>query len=130
MKGKAIQIVIALIMQEKRIFITKREESAHLSGYWEFPGGKVEPGETFTDALIRECQEELGVDVEVSNKMETFLFQYPDRNLEFHIYRCKFIDQKPNISVRACWVPISDLGAYHFPPANTRIIRTLMSELL
>ena len=83
MVGSPVKVAAGLVFKDDELLISKRPESVHLGGLWEFPGGKLEIGETYEDCVIREIYEELGVEVKVANIFEEVLHQYG----ELPIYR-------------------------------------------
>src|SRR5262249_60552535 len=72
-----------------RYLITRRRGGSHLAGMWEFPGGKREPGESLENALRRELTEELSASFEVGPRVETVRWEYPERTVVIHFYRCR-----------------------------------------
>lgn len=126
-----MNIAIAIIRHptEDRILIAKREGAIHLSGLWEFPGGKLEVGETATDAVVRECREEVHIDVLHVEPLPLITYDYPDRTVTLHPYICRIgADQLQFVPDRATWAPRNDLPAYEFPAANEPILALLLGE--
>jgi mutator protein MutT len=122
-------IAIAVVEHEGRFLIGRRPESATLAGLWEFPGGKIEPGETAEAAAVRECLEEAGLPVEP-------LFRYPDRvqaydhgRVALHFVACRV---KPNTPIAPRdpfqWVARNDLASYKFPDGNRGLLQVLLGE--
>ena len=113
---------VALIDTDGRVLLAERPAGKHLAGLWEFPGGKVQPGETPEVALIRELAEEIGIDVEASC-LAPFTFAshaYPDFHLLMPLYVCR---KWSGIVVarqgqRLPWVRPALLGDYDIPPAD------------
>ena len=125
-KNLKIVVSIALINNENEILLSKRPEKKHLSGFWEFPGGKVEEGETPEKALIREVKEELNIDI--NNKCIAPLsfseFDYNDFQLLLLLYICRRWDGVP-ISMennKLEWVKPNMLRDYKMPPADDALI--------
>ena len=122
-------VSIALINEENEILLSKRPEKKHLSGFWEFPGGKVEEGETPKKALIREVKEELNINI--NNKCIAPLsfseFDYKQFQLLLLLYVCRKWDGEPmsmeNNELR--WVKQSMLIKYKMPPAVDALIYCL-----
>jgi len=85
-----VEVVAGLIQDgARRYLITQRRGSSHLAGMWEFPGGKREAGESLEDALRRELTEELSARFEVGERVETVRWEYPERTVVIHFYRCR-----------------------------------------
>jgi 8-oxo-dGTP diphosphatase len=123
---ETIQVVAAVIEREGKLLITRRPEGRHLSGLWEFPGGKPEPGETLEDALRREIKEELGADVHPGERIETIDWEYPDKRVSLVFFRCSIRGQpRPLEGQEMAWVTRADLARYEFPPADTALIERL-----
>ena len=124
---------VALIDPDGRVLLAQRPEGKHLAGLWEFPGGKVQPGETPEAALIRELEEELGVDVEASC-LAPFTFAshaYPEFHLLMPLYVCR---KWSGIAIaregqRLAWVRPMRLGDYPMPPADKPLVAMLRDLL-
>lgn len=127
---RTVRVVAALIEGEGgKVLITQRRPQAFMPLKWEFPGGKVEPGESDVQALMRELKEELGIDTEVGEEFMALLHTYPDFEIDFHVYRCKLVCGKiRNLGVHDFrWVNLSDLENYEFPPADQPTVKQLLS---
>lgn len=125
---KAIRVVAAVIRREGKYLLTRRAAKAVLPGYWEFPGGKVEKGETDEQALVREVKERLCVDVAVGDALARRHHDYGDYEVDLVIYAAEIERGEPcrgNIAEFA-WVPAEELESYEFPPAD----RETTAELL
>ncbi len=119
-------MVAAVVERDGKLLITRRPEGTHLSGFWEFPGGKPEPGETLEDALRREIGEELGAEVSVGERLETIDWQYPDKRVRLVFFRCVLHGEpRPLEGQQMAWVPAADLARYEFPPADAALIERL-----
>ena len=124
-----IAVVAAVIEDTGRFLVTRRQTGAHLAGMWEFPGGKIDPGETHAAALRRELVEELGVEAEVGLRVHRTEHSYPDRNVELHFYRCALKGApRSALGQEMRWVPREELRSLGFPPADTELIDMLTSE--
>ncbi len=127
-EGRLLVVVAAVVERADRILVTERPSGTHLGGYWEFPGGKTEPGETHQQCLEREMREELGVVVVVGGELLSTRFDYPDRTVELHFRRCVLGGEPtPMLGQRMRWVPRSELGTLRFPPADRELINLLAS---
>ncbi len=128
MDGKAvIQVAAAVIERRGRYLIARRRADAHLSGYWEFPGGKREAGETFEACVRREVLEELGVEITVLRPLIVTRHEYPEKIVELHFFTCSLSHGDPQaldcLDVR--WVKSEELAEYSFPPADAPVIAQL-----
>src|SRR5688500_941077 len=85
----AVIVAAAVVRNEGRILLTRRMEGAHLAGFWEFPGGKVEEGEDPEDAVVRECREECGIELEVGNVLEVAFHRYERKDVLLLFYECR-----------------------------------------
>jgi mutator protein MutT len=126
---EAIEVVAAVIERDGKLLITRRPEGSHLSGLWEFPGGKPQPGETFEQALRREIDEELGAEVSVGERIETIEWQYPDKRVRLVFFRCDVRGEpRPLEGQEMAWVTPADLARYEFPPADAALIQRLRRD--
>ncbi len=119
-------VVAAVIEDNHRFLVTRRQPGVHLAGMWEFPGGKIDPDETHGAALQRELREELGVEVDVAERVHQTRHAYPDRTVELHFYRCSLKGApRPLMGQEMRWVPRAELRSLGFPPADTELIALL-----
>ncbi len=129
---KRIHIVAGIIFNQEKsqIFITKRPEDKHKGGFWEFPGGKVEQDETIERALVRELDEELGIQVTEQSLFEHLEYDYPEKSLKFDFIAVTGFNGQPygREGQQGEWVDISDLSNYTFPEANVPILNRVISE--
>lgn len=122
------QIGVAVVWnQREQILIDRRPQAGLLGGLWEFPGGKVEPGETMEACIRRELQEELGIEVSVGDRLITVNHAYTHFKVTLNVYHCRHLKGEPQPiecdEVR--WVAISELDQYPFPKGNVKIIEAL-----
>jgi 8-oxo-dGTP diphosphatase len=126
-------VSVALIDEDGKILLAQRPDEKHMSGLWEFPGGKVEEGETPEIALVREIKEELGIDVSESC-LAPFSFSsyaYDDFHLLMPIYLCRVWKgiPKPKEQQKLKWVKLEDFDNYTMPPADIPLIAMLKEFL-
>lgn len=127
MPDPAPTIVAAAVIEADGRYLITRREKGHLEGLWEFPGGKLRPGETLLACLQRELKEELGVEVTVGEQMETVTWSYPERTVVLHFYRCRLAGGQvmPQEGQAIAWVTPDELERYPFPPADASLIARL-----
>jgi 8-oxo-dGTP diphosphatase len=123
-------VVVAAVIEENGAFlVTRRQKGVHLAGLWEFPGGKIDAGETHIAALAREIREELDADVDVGDLVVTVTHAYDDRTVALYFYRCTLRGTpRPLLGQEMQWVPRADLSALGFPPADEELIRFLTAS--
>ena len=125
----AVAVVAAVIEQDEAFLVTLRPDGTHLAGHWEFPGGKVHPGETHVEALRRELFEELDIVGHVGGLVHTITHTYPEKTVELFFYRCGFEGEpKPMMGQGLRWVPREELGGLPFPDADRALIAVLSSS--
>lgn len=119
----------AVVRRGSTFLVTRRPRGVHLEGYWEFPGGKCEPGESHASCLRREIVEELGVEVTIGRGLFEIAHDYPDRTVELHFFECELSgDPVPLIGQEVRWVEREDLGRLEFPPADAELIAMLQGR--
>jgi len=121
-------VVAAVIEADGRFLLTRRPAGTHLAGLWEFPGGKVDAGETHEQALTREVQEELGVEASVGPLVFQVAHEYPDRVIALYFYGCRLLGTpQPLLGQEMRWVRRDELRSLDFPPADDALITRLSS---
>lgn len=132
MNKPTIQVAAGIIRNEfGQIYLTQRLEGQDFAQALEFPGGKVDTGETPEDALKRELEEEIGIHVLSAFPYESFRFDYPTKVIEFFFYLVEEWVGEPfgREGQEGFWVAQADLDESEFPPANSRLIQRLKSEV-
>jgi mutator protein MutT len=124
---KIIDVSAGLIFRDGKLLITQRHADTHLGGLWEFPGGKREPDESFEACLVRELREELGIEVSVSEVIESVTHAYPEKTVHLKFFRCRWEANEPQpLGCPAFqWVTAAELKNYAFPAADARLIQLL-----
>lgn len=124
-----IEVVAAIICKDGSYFATQRGYG-EFEGMWEFPGGKIEPGESRDVALKREIQEELGVDIVIEDLICTTEYDYPSFHLTMHCYLC--CASSGEIELRehksACWLTAETLDSVEWLPADKEVIDKLITK--
>ena len=122
-----IDVAAGLIFHQGKLLIAQRFPGAHLGGFWEFPGGKVEPGETFGECLAREIREELAIEVKVLEEVTEVTHEYPGKSVHLRFFRCAFLtgDLKAIGCAAFAWIQRQELADYQFPGADLEIIGLL-----
>jgi A/G-specific adenine glycosylase len=122
------QIGVAVIWGDQhRILIDRRRQQGLLGGLWEFPGGKIEPGETVEACIQREIQEELGIEIEVGPQLTVVEHAYTHFKVTLHVHHCRYVagEPQPLECDEIRWVKLDQLTEYPFPKANVTIIEAL-----
>ncbi|MGE0609507.1 MAG: (deoxy)nucleoside triphosphate pyrophosphohydrolase [Pirellulales bacterium] len=119
------QIAIAVVFRQDDVLIGQRPAGVPLAGLWEFPGGKVQPGETLVAAAVRECLEETGLLVDADREYPSVTHDYPHGRLELHFFRCTPRDPLQPPAAPFVWAPRMELARYAFPPANASLLELL-----
>jgi len=114
----------AVLFEGGRVLLTRRMKGAHLAGFWEFPGGKVEEGEDPEDALVRECREECGIEIEVDDILDVTFHRYEEKDVLLLFYRCRLVSgevQHLGVADHVFCSP-ADLGKYPLPPPDDGVV--------
>lgn len=121
------QVTAAIIRQEQQYLICQRAHDDELPLLWEFPGGKLEPGETLEECIIRECQEELGVDIRICGEFGRTSYPYKQWELVFTFFDAEIAAGTPVTTVheQIRWVSAAELKDYTFCPADVEIVEKL-----
>ncbi|MBE6724841.1 MAG: NUDIX domain-containing protein [Ruminococcaceae bacterium] len=126
-RGSVTQVVAALIWDGPRFLACQRPASKKRGLLWEFAGGKVEPGETKEEALVRECREELDITVAVDEVFMTVVHEYADMTVELTLFSARIREGEPKLLEHAAlaWITADEAGEYPFCPADVEILARL-----
>lgn len=125
-------IVAAAVLREgpgEPILLTKRLDEGHLAGLWEFPGGKIEPGESPEAAVVRECREEIALEIRVVDVLDVAWHRYPTKDVLLVFYDCRItggVIEHHEVAGHA-WVEPRELPEYELPPPDERLIAKLVA---
>ena len=127
---KTIEVVAAVIRKDDKIFATQRGYG-EWKDWWEFPGGKMEPGETQEEALKREIREELSTDISVDEFLCTVEYDYPKFHLVMHCYMCSLLTDSLHLNEHeaAKWLGREELPSVKWLPADVEVIERLLLKL-
>lgn len=126
-----IEVAAAIISEGGRILLVQRPDAAAMGGLWEFPGGKIEPGETPEGALMREIGEELGIAVSVGALYHTTEYAYPDGpRVRLFFYDCRIVSGAPQLlwGQALRWVAPAALPGFPTPAADQDVVARLSAE--
>ena len=122
-----ISVSAGVLFRRNKIYIQKRKTGGLMGGLWEFPGGKFESGESPEQCLYREIKEELGVTIQIDEKLMTVKYSYTRFRVTLHVFLCRV--RSGRVSPTQCeewsWVKTEELDRYPFPAANVKIIKSL-----
>ncbi len=117
-----------IIVRNGKVFIAQRPEGKPLPNVWEFPGGKLEAGETLPQCLKRELKEELSIEAEIGDFIMSTTYEYANGKFRINVYRVHipdYVQPRLNVHQKAAWVTPAEMDDYEFPPADKDIIRHL-----
>lgn len=123
--------VVAGVLRDARgrVLLARRIAGRDLAGLWEFPGGKVEPGETPEAALVRELREELAVEVTVGAQVASVAWSGPDKQLLLDVHEVVHLGTPRGVEGQAlAWVPLHKLSDYPMPPADRPVVEALLKR--
>ena len=125
-----IQVVAAIIIRNGEVFATQRGYG-EWKGWWEFPGGKIEPGECPQEALRREIKEELDADIAVGELLDTVEWDYPTFHLTMHCYVCSLESESLNLNEHsdAAWLTKETLESVQWLPADLVLLEKISKKL-
>lgn len=121
-----IEVVAAVVTIDGSVLLCQRHDGPHLPLLWEFPGGKVDPGETPQAALTRELREELDVAAWIGQLIAEVEHHYPEKSVRIRFFSAEIEGSPRSLVHRAVrWIDIADLGDYDVPPANQSVVERL-----
>lgn len=127
---KSIEVVAAIIRKGDRIFATQRGYG-DFKDYWEFPGGKMEAGETPEQALVREIREELDAEIRIDKLLSTIEWDYPNFHLTMHCYVCSLVSNELHLNEHeaAKWLNKEEIHSVNWLPADDQLLPLIVKEL-
>ena len=127
---KIVHVAVGVIIREQQYFLTKRLKDVHQGGKWEFPGGKVEKDETVAQALHRELQEEIAIDILSCQPLIEISHDYGDKRVLLDVYLVDNFQQEPiaQEGQKSGWFSLNELVELDFPEANKAIIEKLKEQ--
>jgi len=127
---KTISVTCAILIHEGRILAAQRSEAMDLSGKWEFPGGKVEPGENSQASLIREIKEELGIDIELGDELTPISFSYPAKSIRLIPFLAYWKRGEIRLAEHSafCWLEKKELLTLNWAEADLPIVHELIEK--
>lgn len=127
---RTIEVVAAIIIRGGSVFATQRGYG-DWKGWWEFPGGKIEPGESPQEALVREIREELDAEISVGELLETVEWDYPDFHLTMHCFICSLLSESLHLNEHeaATWLNLENLRSMKWLPADEILLDKIAEYL-
>jgi mutator protein MutT len=128
---KQILVAIAVVVEAGKILICQRKSEDSFGGYWEFPGGKTEEGESIEHCLLRELREELDLAVEPIEPLTAIVHKYPNVHLTLHPFLCRRVSGEPKLieCQKIEWIAPASLRDFRFPPANGALLDEIVRKL-
>lgn len=129
-RNKTINVVAAIVIKDGRVFASQRGYG-EWKGWWEFPGGKIEPSEKPQDALMREIREELATEIEVGDLLTVIEYDYPKFHLTMYCFLCTIIGGQYTLLEHkdACWLTSEELDSVKWLPADLGILSLIAERL-
>jgi 8-oxo-dGTP diphosphatase len=119
-----IDVCCAIIVEGDKILATRRSHGLHLAGFWEFPGGKIEPGETAKECIIREIREELNLDISIISKLQPVKYYYPGKSIRLIPFVCNITDGRMNLTDHSefRWLAENEISSIIWAPADIKVL--------
>jgi mutator protein MutT len=127
---QCVDVAIGVVKRGPKILICLRKTEGRLGGYWEFPGGKCEAGESLKDCLVRELMEEVAIGVEILEKLTPIQHDYGDLRVTLNPFLCRHVNGEavPIGCQSVEWIEPGALGNYKFPPANDSLLKEIAAR--
>lgn len=131
MVAAPVLVAAAAVRRGGQVLLTRRGKGTHLAGYWELPGGKLEPGEDPERCVVRECREECAIEVRVRDILDVTFHRYPEKDVLLLFYDCELVSGEVEHLgvVDHAWVGPDALDDYPLPPADEKVARKLRALL-
>jgi mutator protein MutT len=125
-----IEVAAGLVFRDRKLLIAQRLPDAHLPNLWEFPGGKLELGETFQQCLERELMEETGIEAEAGELVQSLVHHYPERSILIKFFHCRWKrhEPRPILCQAVAWVTGDELARYPFPEADAQLLEIIRAR--
>jgi 8-oxo-dGTP diphosphatase len=121
-------IAVAVVEWNGQFLVGPRPAGKPLAGYWEFPGGRAEPGETLSEAAVRECREETGLEVAITGSYGEVRQAYDHGSVRIHFFACRPLAPQPEPRAPFLWMEREGLARVTFPPANAALLAMLCAR--
>lgn len=128
---KQIEVVGAIIFNDDKVLCAQRNENMSLPLMWEFPGGKIEKGESEIEALKQRMSEEMLCDLEVGDKVTSTSYEYDFGIVNLHTYKCKLKERMPTLTEHKSiqWLDVKDLETLEWAPADIPAVKIIVDEV-
>lgn len=129
MAARIVDVAIGIVTRGGKVLICRRRQTGHLAGYWEFPGGKCEPGEAPAACVLRELAEEVGVRATVLRALAEIEHEYPQVHVRLHPFICRLEagEPQPLECDELVWAEAERLGEFRFPEANGGLVAEIIA---
>lgn len=123
-----INVVAGILKKDNKILIARKKEGKSLAGYWEFPGGKIEDGETTQESLIRELMEEMNINIKVNEYVGESIYDYGNIVISLKGYLAEILDGEIALTDhdKYEWVTLDEIGSYKIAPADIQLVEDLL----